>query len=56
MHKSLESREDFVARLHTCVRWLNTNHAASLERYARNQKERARECLNAEPPGSRTKW
>ena len=52
----VERRDKFTARLNEAVAWVNRNRSAELERLSRNQKERARDCLNGKPPGSRTKW
>ena len=52
----MESRDHFVARLETAVAWMNHHKKAELEKFSRNQKERARDCLSNKPRGSRTKW
>ena len=54
MPTHLEPRDDFVKRLHAAVKWLNQNRADQLRRFCTNQKERARECLQQDPPGGRT--
>ena len=50
----MEPRNAFIERLHKAVTWLNRNSKASLWHFARNQKERCRECL--ELKGGRTSW
>lgn len=52
----MEDREAFVARLRSCVQWVNRYRADDLWYISTNQKERAEECLNSEPPGGRTSW
>ena len=51
----LEGREPFIKRLRTAVAWVNKNRRAYLLYLCNNQKERARDCIRASPPGSRTK-
>jgi hypothetical protein len=51
----IETRDAFVVRLGKAVTWLNRNMKSSLWYYARNQKERCRDCLESDPPGGRTK-
>ena len=51
----MEYREDFIRRLHAAVAWVNRNRCDYLSYICGNQKERARDCQNAHPPGSRTK-
>ena len=52
----LEKRPDFLDRLRRAVAWLNENKAEEMLYNCTNQKERARDVLTAEPPGSKTKW
>ena len=52
----VEDREHFVGRLHAAVAWINRNKQKELQYYSTNQKERAKECLNSKPKGSRTKF
>jgi len=52
----LETRDAFIDRLRKAVSWLNRNKESSLWHFARNQKERCRECLQLKPPGGRTSW
>ena len=52
----LEAREAFIDRLNKAVTWLNRNKRNQIWHYARNQKERCRECLELKPPGGRTRW
>ena len=54
--KGIEGRDAFIVRLHTAVAWMNRQKQSSLWHYARNQKERCRECLESDPPGGRTSW
>jgi len=54
--KGIEGRDAFIVRLHTAVAWMNRHKQSSLWHYARNQKERCRECLQSEPPGGRISW
>jgi len=54
--KGVEGRDAFISRLHKAVSWVNKNNREELWRFSTNQKERASDCLNAEPAGSRTKW
>ena len=53
MPRKLEGREDFIKRLKAAVRWANQSRKGQLWYLATNQKERADECLAAEPPGGR---
>ena len=52
----LEPRNAFVARLQRAVTWINRHMQSSMWHFARNQKERCRDCLQATPQGGRTKW
>jgi pyruvate formate-lyase activating enzyme-like uncharacterized protein len=52
----LENRDQFVKRLRAAVRWANTHRSEQLWYLSTNQKERAEDCLQSNPPGSRTKW
>ena len=52
----VERRDAFITRLHTCVDYINKHRRKELVKFSRNQKERARACLDAKPPGSRTEW
>lgn len=54
--RGLETRDRFVERLLSAVAWVNRHKKAELEYLSRNQKERANDCLQANPKGSRTKW
>lgn len=54
--RGLETRDRFVVRLLAAVAWVNKHKKAELEYLSRNQKERADDCLQANPKGSRTKW
>ena len=54
--RQLESRNDFIKRLNDAVSWMNKHRKDRLWYLSTNQKERADECLNQEPPGGRTKW
>ena len=56
MPTSLESRADFIKRLHGAVRWGNTQIADQAWHPSANRKERADDCLAMVPPGGRTKW
>ena len=56
MPTSLESRADFIKRLHGAVRWANTQIADQAWYPSANRKERADDCLAMVPPGGRTKW
>ena len=51
----LEKREDFVRRLLSAVRWVNTHRQNSLWELCTNQKKRAHDCIHV-TKGSRTKW
>ena len=51
----LEKREDFIARVHNAVAWLNRNRADYFLYLSSCQKEWARDVKNASPPGARTK-
>ena len=53
---NFETREDFIGRLKQAVTWINRHEARQLWHLSRNQKERCRDCLVAEPCGARTKW
>ena len=53
---ALEKRDAFVRRLKAAVAWVNIHKKAELEYLSRNQKERANDCLQMKPKGSRTKW
>ena len=53
---AMEGRDAFIARLQACVHWINRHRAKDLWYVSSNQKERADDCLNSEPPGGRTKW
>ena len=52
----LETRDAFIARLHSAVQWANRHRAEQLWYYSTNQKERAHDSLMTKPPGGRTKW
>ena len=52
----LESREEFIKRLHAAVKWMNKYRAKRLWELSTNQKERAEECLAQKPPGGRTSY
>jgi len=52
----METRDAFIERLQKAATWLNRNRKASLWHFARNQKERCRDCLKLKPPGGRTRW
>ena len=52
----LETRDDFIKRLHIAVRWMSADRSKQLWKLSTNQKERAEDCLATEPPGGRTKW
>ena len=54
--QGVEKRGEFVARLHKCVEYLNKHRKEEMIKLSRNQKQRARDCLDSTPPGSRTKW
>ena len=54
--RGLETRDRFVQRLTAAVAWVNKHKANELEYLSRNQKERANDCLQSKPKGSRTKW
>lgn len=51
----METRPEFLRRLRTAVRWCNENRAQYLLELCQEQKVRARDVLQAVPPGSRTK-
>jgi hypothetical protein len=53
---SLEHRDEFVRRLHAAVAWANKYRKNQLWKLSTNQKQRATDCLAAEPPGGRTQW
>ena len=53
MPTTLESRDEFIARLHAAVKWMNKKRSHQLWSLSINQKERADECLAQEPPGGR---
>ena len=52
----VEKREAFLVRLNAAVASVNKNRRAEVLFFSRNQKQRCKDCLEAEPPGSRTKW
>ena len=52
----VEKREAFLVRLNAAVESVNTNRRAEVLFFSRNQKQRCKECLEAVPPGSRTRW
>ena len=52
----LESRDDFVKRLHAAVQWVNKHRSARLWELNTNQKERADERLAQKLPGGRTSF
>ena len=52
----LETRDEFIKRLKKEVQWLNTHRSKRLWELSTNQKERAKECLEQQPPGGRTSW
>ena len=56
MPTRLESRGDFVKRLHAVVKWVNQHKSKDLWQLSTNQIERAEACLASKPPGGRTKW
>jgi transposase len=56
MPRELESREDFIPRLHAAVAWMNRHRKEQLWRLSTNQKERADACLKQDPPGGRTEF
>ena len=56
MPRQLEHRDAFIRRLRSAVAWLNRHKSEELWYLSTNQKERARDCLSAVPPGGRTKW
>lgn len=56
MPTKLEGRAHFVKRLKAAVHWANTTRKEQLWFLSTNQKERAQDCLEQKPPGSRTKW
>ena len=56
MPRKLETRADFISRLHKAVAWLNRSKRQVLWDLATNQKERCRDCLSMTPRGGRTKW
>ena len=51
----MECREAFIRRLRNAVSWINTHRRNYFLYICHNQKERARDCQQAKPPGSRTK-
>ena len=53
---ALESRDDFIKRLHATVRWANQHRKDQLWKYCVNQKVRADDCLAQKPRGGRTQW
>ena len=54
--RRMETREEFISRLHLAVAWVNRYRSKRLWELSTNQKERATECLNTEPPGGRTSF
>ena len=52
--KGVEPRDHFVLRVRETVHWVNKNRADELQYHCRNQKERARACLDLE--GARTQF
>ena len=52
----VEKRDAFITRLNKCVAHVNKHRRPEILRLSRNQKERAQDCLDGTPPGSRTKW
>ena len=51
----MEPRDAFVVRLRAAVAWVNKHRKAYLLELGRSQKTRARDVLDAKPPGNRTK-
>lgn len=51
-----ESRDEFIPRLRNAVDWVNRNQHDALLELCHNQKKRARELLDGDPPGARTRW
>ena len=51
----MEPRDAFVVRLRAAVAWVNKHRKAYFLELCRSQKTRARDVLDAKPPGSRTK-
>jgi transposase len=49
-----ESRVDFVQRVRHAVAWVNRNRKDYLAHLCDSQKSRARDVLEAVPPGART--
>jgi hypothetical protein len=56
MPLGVEKRDAFITRLHKCVTYVNKHRRKEILKLSRNQKQRAKDCLEATPPGSRTKW
>ena len=54
--ESIETRADFLARLHGCVRRFNGAKQSELDALANQLPERANAVLAATPPGARTKF
>ena len=54
--KKMETRDEFIHRYMSAVKWVNKHQAERLWDYCTNQKERARDCLANNPPGGRTRW
>ena len=51
----MEQRDAFVVRLRAAVARVNKHRKAYLLELCRSQKTRARDIVDAKPPGSRTK-
>ena len=54
--QGVEKRDVFIRRLHKAVKHINKHRKEEILKVSRNQKKRARDCLAATPPGSRTEW
>ena len=54
--ENIESRSDFLARLHGCVRRLNGSLQSELDALANQLPQRAAAIWAAKPPGARTKY
>ena len=55
MPTHFETRQQFIRRMRLAVAWVNKNRASYLKAICTSQKEWARDCLRASPPGGRTK-
>lgn len=51
-----EKRDAFISRLQKCVAHMNKHRKKEIVKLSRNQKQRAQDCLDSTPPGSRTEW